>query len=101
VALSFCWLQRELGMWTCSGRLTRAHLIPKRRMKAEGMSHDDIWDPRIWRWICLAHHNRLDNPGTRPLYIERDQYPDSVVEWAAEHGFYFAGKEAGWRKENR
>jgi hypothetical protein len=98
VALNLCWLHRELGMQTCSGRLTRAHLIPKRRMKAEGMAHDDIWDERVWRPICLAHHHRLDH---HFISLEYEQYPDSVVEWAAEHGFYFAGKEAGWRKEGR
>jgi hypothetical protein len=62
------------------------------------MAHDDIWDERVWRWICLSHHHRLDH---HFISLEEGQYPDSVVEWAAEHGFYFAGKEAGWRKERR
>lgn len=90
-----CYLRR-LGYKTCNGRLDRAHLIPKQRMKKAGITDQDvIWDPRVWRWVCRAHHHALD---MKFIHLTEDQYPPEVGEWADEHGFYFANVEAGWRK---
>lgn len=91
-----CYLRR-LGYQTCNGRLQRAHMIPKQRIKQAGITDlDVIWDERVWRHVCSAHHHALD---MKFIYLTEAEYPESVGEWAAEHGFYFLSPSAGWRKE--
>jgi hypothetical protein len=65
-------------------------------MKREGITDEDvIWDKRVWRLICAAHHHALD---MKFIHLTEEEYPDEVREWAEENGFYFESPEGGWRK---
>jgi hypothetical protein len=90
-----CWIRRKrLHGDPCSGRMQKAHLIPKRRMK--GLDWEDIWDRRVWVWICEHHHQALDGPY---LTLNRNDYPPSVLDWALDHGFYWNDERKEWRRE--
>ena len=88
-------------MMRFDGNYDRAHWVPqqriKRALKSRGYSTaeiaDALWDPRIWTPACRAHHTRLDSLF---IVLERDQYPDSVAEWAEEWGFFFHSPRRGW-----
>lgn len=91
----------------CEGRLVKAHLIPKQRIKRECLSHnrrwhyeaeepDLIWDPanvlwdgRCWVWMCGGptgiggHHGMFDNRQIRLNYTE---IPTCTKEFAKEYG---------------
>jgi hypothetical protein len=71
------------------------HLIPKQRLRDAGVPEDAIWDPRVWRWGCRGHHHAFDHGFVR---LEELDYPDSVRDYAAEHGFAWFGVRDGWRK---
>ena len=79
----------------CEGRLVRAHLIPKQRIKREVLSisynrtREILWDPRCWRWMCGGltglggHHGQFDN---KQIRIRYDELPAAVKEYAAQYG---------------
>jgi len=89
----------------CEGRLVKAHLIPKQRIKRELASmayhgtlpsvarktriSDLAWDPRCWVYMCGGptgiggHHGQFDNKQIRLNYVE---LPSAVKEYAAEYG---------------
>jgi hypothetical protein len=88
----------------CQGRLVRAHLIPKQRIKREVQSRDRqhpplpmndvIWDPRCWTWMCggygygnAGHHGRFD---AKQLRIPRYRLPEGVEEFAEEYGLVWS-----------
>lgn len=80
----------------CDGRLVKAHLIPKQRIKREKQSllpKDDlqwlIWDERVWTYMCGGptglggHHGAFD---AKQIRIRRSHLPEGVEEFAAEYG---------------
>lgn len=83
------------------GQPDRAHLIKqqrlKRALKSRGLSKAEIqaivWDERIWVWACRKHHSDFDE--LRLVLLESD-YPASVHEFAADHGFVFIDARRGW-----
>ena len=81
----------------CQGRLVRAHLIPKSRMRRHlayelKMSPDEIertiWDERAWIPLCGGptgiggHHGRLDS---KQLHLNYSELPTAVKEFAEEY----------------
>jgi hypothetical protein len=84
----------------CEGRLVKAHLIPKQRIKREAFYRfkedwghkrlrEHIWDPRCWAWMCGGptgiggHHGQFDAKQIRLNYVE---LPSGVKEFAEEYG---------------
>lgn len=90
----------------CEGRLVKAHLIPKQRIKRELRSarilahvsrlslerevDQAVWDPRVWTWMCgglnygaEGHHGAFD---AKQIVIARDDLPEGVEEYAREYG---------------
>lgn len=79
----------------CDGLWDAAHLIPKQRIKQAGIdSYPDIWDRRIVRLSCRYHHHKADQGFIR---LGFNDYPRSVMDWAHDHHFYWAGEREGWR----
>lgn len=93
-----CWLAR-FSARPCEGRLERAHLIPQQTIRRElrlarprrkgGRAEQRyawrvIWDERIWVPACQAHHHALDQ--SRKLRISRSDLPQTVEDYAEEHG---------------
>jgi hypothetical protein len=77
----------------CAGRLVKAHLIPKQRIRREvGAEH--MWDDRTWVWVCggasgvNGHHGQLDF--SRTMRIPRARLPRELEEFAAEHGLVWS-----------
>lgn len=71
----------------CEGRFDRAHLIPKQRLRLElGKKRDTAESERdlLTVWACRRHHHLLDQ--ARKLRIPRDRLPESVEQFAADHG---------------
>jgi hypothetical protein len=74
-------------MTPCTGRLIRAHLIPRQVIKRAGGNPDD---PRSWVWACGGvvglggHHGMLDS--SRTLRLARAAVPGPVEELAYELG---------------
>lgn len=81
----------------CDGRLIRAHLIPKGRMRRHfkyelGMDADEIertiWDSRVWVPMCGGptgiggHHGAFDACQIRLNHVE---LPTGVKEFAVEY----------------
>jgi hypothetical protein len=78
-----CWLARFFDD-PCSGRVDRCHIgLQKQTLRHRGLTEDEVWDPRITRLGCRRHHERFDGPYFR---LRREQIPDSVEEFAADHG---------------
>lgn len=103
-----CWLARFAPGVPCEGRLVRAHLLPRRELKAvwERAHHgavarlgggpvvalpwkkreDLVLDPRTWVWACGGimgqggHHGMLDH--SRTLRVPRSALPAGVEEVA-------------------
>ena len=81
----------------CEGRLVKAHLIPKQRIKRERWSkllpvsrrQSIIWDPRVWVPMCGGltgiggHHGAFD---AKQIRIRRDELPEGLEEFAREYG---------------
>jgi hypothetical protein len=80
-----CWFW-QLGM--CDGRIDRAHLLPKQRIKRLFRDRNPdalfamIWDSRVWIPACRKHHTMLDS---KRLTIAREELPLTLWEYAAEH----------------
>jgi len=96
---AFGYLEHGAPMTPCSGRLIRAHLIPKQLIKREG---GDPWDPRSWVPSCGGlsgnggHHGMLD--ASRTLKLRRDAIPPQVEELASELGVtWWLDREYGLR----
>lgn len=66
----------------CEGRLDRAHLIPKQRMRIRNMDKDILWDPRCWVPMCRKHHTAFDH---HFINLRRKDLPIGVEQFAAEH----------------
>jgi hypothetical protein len=98
-----CWAAYNLpDPGPCSGRLVKAHLIPKQLLKREHVP--DVWDPRVTVPMCGGptgvggHHGRLDS--SRTLRIPRDALPWVVEAFAAEHGLlWWLEREYGVTEE--
>jgi hypothetical protein len=92
-----CWFE-YLG--NCDGRLVKAHLIPKQRIKRElgyfgGKGGypvavaDAVWDERCWTWMCGGptgiggHHGAFD---AKQIRIQPWGLPPSLLEYAQEYG---------------
>lgn len=99
-----CFFSRLGG---CEGRLVKAHLIPKQRIKrelrfqasfrpevrssaVERWLTERVWDPRAWTHMCgghgygnAGHHGQFDNRQIRIFY---DELPEGVKEFAREYG---------------
>lgn len=105
-ALGRCWLaQHDDRRRPCSGRLERAHLIPRQRVEnalgallpwgaagTEEWNHfaDLIqlaaWDPRNGVVVCEAHHRRFDSHLTPALTVPLDSVPDHLIDFAFDWG---------------
>lgn len=89
-----CWLA-QFSDRPCSGRLVRAHLIPRqvllRELRAE-VSAGAISDRRSWVPACGGpqgdggHHGMLDRPAVNELRVPRSALPPMLEVFAAEHG---------------
>jgi hypothetical protein len=103
-----CWFE-YLG--NCDGRLVKAHLIPKQRIKREYPSGayieivppnavivgdaryvplgDILWNERCWTWMCGGptgiggHHGAFD---AKQIRITPWDLPPSLLEYAQEYG---------------
>lgn len=68
----------------CEGRVDRCHIgLQKQTLRHRGLTEDEVWDPRIVRFGCRHHHERSHGPSFR---LSREQIPESVEEFAADHG---------------
>lgn len=74
------------GLGDCEGRLQRAHLIPKSRIRREFRGDLDreqllrlVWHPSCWRWMCELHHHRFDQC---QLFLRRERVPADVEAFA-------------------
>lgn len=97
-----CWLA-QFSAVPCDGRLVKAHLIPKQRIRREVTSrrgvavdvparavlYSILWDERCWIPACGGptgiggHHGMLDG---RVLAVPRGALPDGLEAYAVEHG---------------
>ena len=78
-----CWAHAMFG-GRCEGRIDRAHIgFRKQTLKRAGLTPDQVWDPRVWRYVCRTHHERLDGWS---FHLWKHQLPSSVIEYAKEHG---------------
>lgn len=75
-----CWLSRFSDL-DCRGPLQLCHLIDKQRLRANGVTEDDIWDERVVVNGCEHHHGAVPKGD-----IPRDELPPGLEEYAAEHG---------------
>jgi hypothetical protein len=81
------YIEGGLPMTPCSGRLIRAHLIPKQVLKRYG---GDPMDPRSFVLACggitgiSAHHGLFDS--SLRLRLAREAVPAGVFELADELG---------------
>lgn len=109
-ALGRCWLaQHDERRRQCSGRLERAHLIPRQRVENAlgallpedryylpdyGLSDDVIrdlillaaWDPRNGVVACEAHHRRFDSHLTPALAVRYEHLPSHLIQFAFDWG---------------
>ena len=79
----------------CEGRLVKAHLVPKSRLKIEmrtrtDLGHDGldeaIWDPRCWRWMCVGHgYGNVGHHGMSDAYQLPRECPDDLFEYLRDH----------------
>lgn len=90
----------------CQGRLVKAHLIPKQRIRRElvparypaGSSarkrfrervDGAVWDSRCWAWMCGGatglggHHGAFD---AKQIELHRNDLPKGLEEFAVEYG---------------
>lgn len=89
--MTACWF-RQLG--DCDGRIQRAHLIPKQRLKRAGVrADDDVWDQRVVVPACARHHTLFD---MKFIHLEETDYPETLQQYAGEHGFAWQDAERGW-----
>lgn len=105
-----CFFAGVRGAGPCSGRLVRAHLIPKQVIRREVVSARSkgptgrwpidtaqraelariLWDERVIAPVCgglmgnAGHHGALDT--ARTLRIARAELPEGVEFFAAEYG---------------
>lgn len=97
-----CWFQSIVPHkceWRFDGGPDRCHLIPAQRIRHAGQAHL-AWDSRIIRNGCRHIHDRFDGRNAiQRVELRYEQYPESVHEFAAENGWYWAGERDGWRKE--
>jgi hypothetical protein len=87
--VSECWLRRLGG---CDGRVERAHLVPKQRLRRDGLDEADVWDPRVLVPLCRRHHHRLDQGFVE---VDRADLPARFAGWLEEHGYGWAPGR-GW-----
>lgn len=74
--LAECWLaQFDPKSQPCAGRMERAHLVEKQRLRKEGYA-ELIPDPRTWRPACRLHHTMLDH--FRGLVVPREALPPEL-----------------------
>jgi hypothetical protein len=104
-ALGVCWLaQFDERRRACTGRLERAHLVPRQRVEnalgallpgvcIDFSAEDRIdltllaaWDPRNGIVACEGMHRRFDSHATPPLTVPRDALPGHLTDWAEDYG---------------
>ncbi len=96
---NICFFRRFDHSPMCMGRIDPCHLIPKQRIKQAGQAQYAN-DPRIIVPGCRRHHDRFDGrDAIHRLVLLYADYPDSVKEWAREHGWMYVGAREGWVKE--
>jgi hypothetical protein len=79
-----CWLRQFDALnRECSGRMDRAHLIEKQRLRKEGHA-DLIDDPRTWVPACRLHHFSWD--AYRGVTVPREALPEPLVALCDELG---------------
>jgi hypothetical protein len=84
-----CWFA---ALGNCSpGRLQRAHLIPKQRLKRHV---EDVWQPVLWVPACDSHHHKFDK---HFILLQEEDYPQGLREWAAANGWVWINPTRGWR----
>lgn len=82
-AQSLCWASQFFDDACSPGRFDRMHIgFRKQYLRKKGLSEDQVWDERVWKWGCRRHHERLDGPY---FTLHRDQLPASVEDYAQEH----------------
>jgi hypothetical protein len=104
-----CWVAEMLpGAGPCDGRLVKAHLIPKQRIRTEtcarmhrelgrrwplqpsekALLYSILWDGRVWVPVCGGptgiggHHGMFDG---QQLEVLRSMVPEACEEFAREH----------------
>jgi hypothetical protein len=81
----------------CAGRLEKAHLIEKQRLRKEGLS-EHMWAPEVWRPACKRHHFMLD--AYRGLVVPRSLLPVETELFADRHGLgWYLDRKYGEREE--
>lgn len=78
-----CWLA-QFATTSCEGRMDKAHLLPKSRLKKEHVPAEALWDPRVWVPACRKHHSAFDV--ARTLRVPRSALPVGLVRYAEDHG---------------
>ena len=100
-----CWLA-QFTFTPCGGRLQAAHLIPKQQIKRvlalQTIDDTDaylmLWDARVTRPACVAHHVALDAACT--IRIPRTDIPAETEEYAGELGLgWWLERTYGPRRE--
>lgn len=78
-----CWFARFFDD-PCDGRVDLCHVgLQKQTLRQAGLTEEQVWDPRIWRYGCRHHHERSHWPSFR---LTREQLPESVEQFADDHG---------------
>jgi hypothetical protein len=75
----------------CEGRLVKAHLVPKSRLKVElnwniQSHHGRLWDSRCWRWMCGGPTGIGGHHGAYDAYqIRLHAWPEDFLEFLREY----------------
>jgi hypothetical protein len=85
-----CWL-RAFSDKPCAGRMDRAHLIERQRLKKEGLG-EHVLDEATWRPACRLHHFSFD--AFRGVVVPRLALPVETERFAERHGL-------GWYLDRR
>lgn len=72
----------------CEGRYDRCHVgFRKQTLRRAGLTEEQVFDPRCWMYGCRKHHEMSHWARTPPL--DRRDLPESVEEFAQEHGLEY------------
>lgn len=84
-----CFLAKLHGFDSeCEPPIDRAHIgFRKQTLKRAGLTPEEVWDRRVWRYSCRKHHEMSHWASTPSL--TRQQLPESVEQYADEKGLTY------------
>jgi hypothetical protein len=105
-----CWFAQfhdEPCDFRSDGLPDRCHLIPAQRLrrvyKTRGLPpaivHARTHDPRVLVLGCRRCHHAFDF--SKKIRLNEEDFPDRLLDYAQEFGWYYNGPAEGWRAEYR